>query len=207
MGARKTPAEETRERILKATAKLIIEQGYARTSTRAIAAEAGVNEVTLFRHFGSKENLFHEMVEKNSKLSQLTDTMMKPLTGDYRQDMHHIGQIFMKVMMDRSDVIRMILCEAAHFPEVRTVMAQNPRRLRLALAKYLHQQMEVGVVRKQDPELTAQAFYGVFFSYAVLRGVLDEDPASGKTPDQVAQDFVDLFVDGTIALEGKKGGM
>ena len=58
------PAEDTRGRILQAAVKLIVEQGYARTTTRAIAAEAGVNEVTLFRHFGSKEKLFHKMVEK-----------------------------------------------------------------------------------------------------------------------------------------------
>lgn len=190
--------EDTRGRILQAAVKLIVEQGYARTSTRAIAAEADVNEVTLFRHFGSKENLFHEMVERYSDLSQLIDAMLKPLTGDYRGDMLHIGRIFMQVMLERSDVIRLILCEAAHFPEVREVMAQNPRRLRLALADYLRGQMEKDVVRRQDPELAAQAFYGMFFSYAVLRGVLDEDPASGRPPEQVLEDFVNLFVDGTI---------
>ena len=50
-------ADPTHERILAAAAQIFAEQGYIRATTRAIAAAAGVNEVTLFRHFGSKKNL------------------------------------------------------------------------------------------------------------------------------------------------------
>ncbi len=195
------PPEDTRGRILYAASKLIVEQGYARTTTRAIAAEAGVNEVTLFRHFGSKENLFHEMVETYSDLSRLEGAMLAQAGGDYRQAMQHVGHIFMQVMMARADVIRLVLCESAHFPEVRSIMAQNPRRLRQALAAYLQTQMDAGRVRKQDPELCAQAFYGMFFSYGVLRNVLEEDPAAGKSAHEVVDDFVNIFVDGTICPE------
>jgi AcrR family transcriptional regulator len=191
--------EGTRGRILQAAAKLILEQGYARTSTRAIAAEADINEITLFRHFGSKEKLFHEMVETFSDLPGLTDAMLGQLSGEFRADMQHIGRVFMQVMLARADVIRLVLCEAAHFPEVREVMVNNPRRLRQALAGYLRQQMQAGRVRQADAELAAQAFYGMFFSYVVLHSVLEEDPAQHKTPEQVAVEFADLFVDGLQA--------
>ena len=55
--------DDTRIRILKAAAEIIAEKGYTRTTTRAIAEAAGVNEVTIFRHFGSKRNLFSEMIQ------------------------------------------------------------------------------------------------------------------------------------------------
>lgn len=52
--------DETRNRIMNIALKLFSEQGYTQTTTRQIAAEAGVNELTLFRHFGNKEALFQE---------------------------------------------------------------------------------------------------------------------------------------------------
>src|ERR1700722_1880627 len=50
----------TREHILDAAARLYGEHGFRGTTTRRIAQEAGVNEVTLFRLFGSKTALLLE---------------------------------------------------------------------------------------------------------------------------------------------------
>ena len=54
---------ETRSRIMEIALKLFSERGYYSTTTRQIAQEAGVNEITLFRHFGTKEKLFQETTE------------------------------------------------------------------------------------------------------------------------------------------------
>ena len=53
-------ATDSRERILDAARKVFAEHGSTGATTRRIAEEAGVNEVTLFRQFGSKENLLEE---------------------------------------------------------------------------------------------------------------------------------------------------
>jgi AcrR family transcriptional regulator len=49
-----------RELLLAAASELFGERGYAGTSTKEIAERAGVTEPMLFRHFGSKANLFQE---------------------------------------------------------------------------------------------------------------------------------------------------
>jgi AcrR family transcriptional regulator len=48
----------TRERILDAGLRTFAEKGFTGATTKEISMKAGVNEVTLFRHFGSKEALF-----------------------------------------------------------------------------------------------------------------------------------------------------
>ncbi len=48
--------------ILEAAARLFAQNGYARTSTVALAQEAGVAEGTIFRHFKSKEDLFIALI-------------------------------------------------------------------------------------------------------------------------------------------------
>lgn len=54
--------DDTRARLLAAAARVYASHGYLGATTRAIAAEAGVNEVTLFRVFGDKETLLDEAI-------------------------------------------------------------------------------------------------------------------------------------------------
>jgi AcrR family transcriptional regulator len=51
-----------RQLLLDAARDLFAERGFKGTSTRDIADRAGVTEVMIFRHFGSKANLFQESV-------------------------------------------------------------------------------------------------------------------------------------------------
>jgi len=55
----------SRERILEAAARVYSKHGFRGATTRLIAAEAGVNEVTLFRTFGSKGALLEAVLEKS----------------------------------------------------------------------------------------------------------------------------------------------
>ena len=50
--------DETRERIVEATVKLHEELGPANTSIKAIAEEAGVQRLTVYRHFPDDASLF-----------------------------------------------------------------------------------------------------------------------------------------------------
>jgi AcrR family transcriptional regulator len=51
----------TRERLLHAARELVEEGGYAAASVVAISSRAGLAAGTLYRHFGSKEELFVEL--------------------------------------------------------------------------------------------------------------------------------------------------
>jgi AcrR family transcriptional regulator len=58
---RRAPGE-VRELVLEAARELFSTHGYPSTSTKRIAERAGVAEALLFRHFGSKAQLFREAV-------------------------------------------------------------------------------------------------------------------------------------------------
>ena len=55
---------DSRDRIIRAAVDVFAEAGYRGATTRRIAQQAGVNEVTLFRHFGSKEELIEEALTR-----------------------------------------------------------------------------------------------------------------------------------------------
>jgi AcrR family transcriptional regulator len=190
-------ADETRQRILQTAAQVFAEQGYTRATTRALAAAAGVNEVTLFRHFGNKQNLFAAVIDEYAA-SALTTTLEAQITGEYHQDLLTMGNHVMQVLLQRRDAVRLMLCEATHFPEVREVMAQNPRQLRQALASYLEGQMTRGHVRQLHAEAMAQAFWGMLFAYAISLGLLAEPVSPELSTEELVAQFVDIFVRGTI---------
>ena len=80
--ARTTPngpaRDDTRARLLAAAARVYASFGYLGATTRAIAAEAGVNEVTLFRLFGDKETLLDEAIAASAASSATASLPMDP---------------------------------------------------------------------------------------------------------------------------------
>ena len=56
----------SRERILEAASRVYAKHGFRGATTRLIAIEAGVNEVTLFRTFGSKGALLEAVLEQHA---------------------------------------------------------------------------------------------------------------------------------------------
>lgn len=53
-----------KERILEAALALFAKQGYAATSTNAIARKAAVSEGLLFKHFGNKQGLLDALLKE-----------------------------------------------------------------------------------------------------------------------------------------------
>lgn len=188
--------ETTRKRIIAAAVEVGSRVGYTRATTRAIADAAGVNEVTLFRHFGSKENLFSAAIEEYGGPA-LVPVIESRLSGDYREDMFMVGGFFLGILVERKEMLHLMLCESAHIPEVRTVLARNPRELRRMLARYLEQQMKIGAVNQGHPEAMAQAFLGMFFSYAISLNILEEQVYPEIDPGELVSQFVEIFVSGT----------
>jgi AcrR family transcriptional regulator len=83
---RRSPSQgrsrETVAAILRAAALLLVEQGFAKTSTNTIAARAGVSIGSLYQYFGSKDAIFLELMAQHhrdvsalvgARLAQLDD--------------------------------------------------------------------------------------------------------------------------------------
>jgi AcrR family transcriptional regulator len=194
-------SDETRQRILQAAAMVFAEKGYARATTRALAAAAEVNEVTLFRHFGSKQNLFAAVIEQFGGPA-IKGEMEGALSGEYGHDLVTVGTRLLQLFFERKDAMRLMLCEATHFPEVQAVMVQNPRQIRRLLAETLRKQIEQGQVRPLHPEVMAQAFAGMLFSYALVEELFGDSIAPELSREELVAQFVDIFMHGTIRRRG-----
>ena len=90
---RRPGASRTREEIRAAAARLFAEQGYDRTSLRAIARAAGVDQKLVAHFFGSKQRLFVEVVELPFEPAAVLPTL-------FAGERDHVGERFAQFLLD-----------------------------------------------------------------------------------------------------------
>jgi TetR/AcrR family transcriptional regulator len=58
------PGDDRRRQLLRVAIESFAQNGFSGTKTKDIAAAAGVSEAILFRHFASKEDLYHAILDE-----------------------------------------------------------------------------------------------------------------------------------------------
>jgi AcrR family transcriptional regulator len=189
----------TRQRLLDAAFRVCAERGLHGATTREIADAARVNEVTLFRHFGSKEKLIAALFERSvaAQAESLSDT--EPDANDLNDDLHRYARRFNQMLFEHEPLIRALIGEAHRQPEAaRQVISDSVKPLRLRLMDYLRRGQEAGSVRRDlDVSPAVDAFTGM-----LLAGMLRR--TTGKKcldypHDDYIETCVDLFLRGIAA--------
>jgi AcrR family transcriptional regulator len=181
-----------KDQLLEAALQVYAESGYHGATTRRIAAAAGVNEITLFRHFGSKDVLLREALrrcqaEGTIPLPETPQDPLQELTDWSRSHLLHLHQ--------RAALIRTCLGEFAERPELVTPEISCPVQATLALADYLERLKERGLaVESVDSRAAASMLLGALFADAIGRDLVPEMYAV-STEGAVTQ-YVALFLRG-----------
>jgi len=200
-------ASRTRQQILQAAAEVFTAQGYSGATTRGIAETAGVSELTLFRHFGTKKNLFLETIRQNSALPSIEMALAGQMSGDPRQDLTLIGVQLLKTLIQRREVILMTFYEAERLPELRQIIVQVQKAQRRLLAGYLFHLAKQGLIKTTDIEISAQAFLGMLFAYAVYQALEKETSNQNESEIRsIVEVFVDIFLEGILVQDEQPDG-
>lgn len=108
----------THQRLLKTAKDLFTRQGITQTTTRQIAEVAGVNEVTLFRHFGSKPGLLLAVFDNLGVFEGIEDLKLDPSlqsSTEARQKLQaYLLQCF-HALVDNPDLVRSVVGEAGSY--------------------------------------------------------------------------------------------
>src|SRR6185369_5443910 len=107
----------SRERLLEAASRVFALQGLRGATTRGIAEAAGVNEITLFRLFGSKERLLAAVLERAATVQASALADDKSWTGDLEKDLQRYAELFNTVLEQNEHLIRTLIGEARRHPE------------------------------------------------------------------------------------------
>jgi AcrR family transcriptional regulator len=190
--------EDTKERITQAALGVFSRKGYASATTREIATEAGVNEVTLFRHYGNKENLLSAVIERFSVLPVINETLEHELVGEFRVDLKTIARHILAAWEERKQLIMIMMLEAQQHPEEIGLLKQVPILLRQRLAKYLESQAREKKLKDLHLDASAQVFLSGLFAYFLTLNLFGTQ-FHPYTTDQYVDNLIEIFLNGITA--------
>jgi AcrR family transcriptional regulator len=188
---------------MDATIKVLAHEGYHGATTKKIAEEAGVNEVTIFRRFKNKENLIREARALNKKrsLQSLEDAFKIDGDGDFREQVAALGEYMSKAINDKANFIRIAIMEMQCSPPGEKTRPEYAIAAISHLTEYFSEQIRKGNMRPVNPKSAALVFYSyVFYVDCVckINGILPD-----YENDISFSDFLDVFMTGVLAPQLK----
>ncbi|WP_052339815.1 TetR/AcrR family transcriptional regulator [Gorillibacterium massiliense] len=197
---------DTRERLLAAARDMFSEKGYTAATVRDIADRAGVREITLFRHFESKERLFSEAITDNIKKvtpqGLLPEIFQTQLSGDLLSTLRELAKTYLAFCRESIPFMRVGMIEAPRNAEFAGFITEIPRMLEQQLASYLEALHTEGKIPATDTLRMAKMFYGVLFSHVFAQYMFKGDSEINLEQDEaMLEACVSLFSKGIGAVD------
>jgi AcrR family transcriptional regulator len=190
--------EQTKERILEAAAQTFSREGIQGATTRQIAREAGVNEVTLFRHFKSKEQLLGAVLERGLASEIALMNEHSSWKENLRESMEKYARHYYSHLQKKQGFARAFIAEGQVLPEsMQTMIANVIRPVRKRLIGILADAQQAGVLRPDvNVECALDAFKNTLYAGMLRQGTYF--PRTYSTEAYI-DTVVDIFVRGIQA--------
>lgn len=163
----------TKDKIIAAAMDLVNEKGYKGATTREIAEKAGLNEVTLFRHFGNKKGILKAIIKKYEIGEFIDNTFAEKVIWDVEKDLTMLAIEHQHMLEQKKTVILLSLKEAANFPELDELIKHIPQMYTNQLEKYFTKMAELQKIKKVDPKTIASNFVLLNFGYFLMKTRMD----------------------------------
>jgi AcrR family transcriptional regulator len=188
---------DTRERILQAAARVYAQHGFRGATTRLIAIEAGVNEVSLFRTFGSKAALFEAMMQEHAAASPLPPLPEHPVNPG--EEITAWCAALLGHMREWRSLIRKSFGELEERPGAAIVMCEGPNCAATALAAYVARLQAIGGADESADVSTATSMLiSSMFGDAICRDVIPN--AFPEPAEEAPARYVAVFLRAVGAL-------
>jgi AcrR family transcriptional regulator len=177
---------QLRDRILEAAVRVYGAHGFRGATTRRIAEAAGVNEVTLFRTFGSKAALIDAAIRNRAGRDDVEHLPVVP--GDPVAELTAWATTIHADMRRMRSMIRKCMSEMEERPEMSGAACEGPCWAHKELRDYLHRVQESGLAaREVDPMIAASMLMSSLFADAMGRDMMPSiyPPASSAAEQYV----------------------
>ena len=180
---RRAGASQTREQIAAAARTLFAEAGYERATFRAIAAEAGVDPALVVHFYGSKDELFREVMQLPPELAGALAGLAEGPADQAGRRLAGFVVGAMENPASRSLVLGRIRCASSH-PDaaamVRELVGRDVVRLTAAISG-------------DRPELRAVLIGSQLVGILITRYVVGVEPLASLPPEQLIEQLAPPF--------------
>ncbi|MEV0414239.1 TetR/AcrR family transcriptional regulator [Streptomyces sp. NPDC050448] len=175
----------TRERLLDAAERVLVERGYTKTTIEHMCAAAGYTRGAFYSSFESKQDLVLALFDRHSghRLDQLERLLHDPAPGAARR----IGELLLAVDPGERNWILLFLefrLDAARSPELSARLHEHDKAVTEAVALLLD---------RNGTRINAQSL--ATFLLASREGILARTAMGGPGSDEAMGAAVDVFAE------------
>lgn len=178
--------KDTKALIIKASLDVFSNKGYVSATTLDISKQAGVSEMTLFRHFGTKNNLFILSI-KQAMGDSIIENLEIDLSLSFREFVMRLLHEKFMVISKHLSLIKMLIRETlAHtLPDDLAFTKIISNQVIQKISSYIkYHKLEI------DPESFAQLVVGLLLRYAIM----EENPVYHKLESQEQELYLKEYI-------------
>jgi len=171
----------TGERILTTAASLFAQFGYNGVSTREIAAEAQVNEVTIYRHFPRKRDLYLAVLGTELQRVQLRGELLTRLAEaqNGRVALACTFELIATTLQQQPQLLRLLQYSALELSDdLDPLLRRHLGELVEILARYVEPWIQRGELRCSNAKTLVLTLIAIVLSRGPLRRVFVGDAES-----------------------------
>jgi len=188
---------EIRARIIKAAVALFSRQGFHGTRTREIARLADVSEVTVFRYFEHKDDIFWSALHSCfSSIKPRLDLLGRSSTNKIPEVVFpEIICFLVDVVTYSPELMRLIAVALLelHGP-AEEVCRENLTPIFKTISDYLNRNMESGKVRRLNPAIVTAALTLTVIVQPELSKIVDGNPLSKLIGREAINEYSDFWL-------------
>ena len=165
---KKKPAKTlTEARIVEAAGQLFARQGYRGTSTRDISQRAKVNEVTLFRYFPRKSDLFSAAAESRLGRIRMGRELQNKLAADasIQVVVPMLTEFLLKNFFEEPDLVRLLYVAGFEVPGADQFVREYLGPFFDAIHGYFERCAAKGAIRNIEPSIAAVSLAGIMSAH------------------------------------------
>jgi AcrR family transcriptional regulator len=200
-----------RDAALKAAERQFLTTGYESVTMDSIATESGVAKQTLYSYFGSKRELFLELVSARTmaaSASVLAEVPAVDTVTDPRALLHDVLRAQLKTVLTPTilGLRRLVIGEVTRSPELAAALYEHgPRKAIAKLAGILRAFSDRGVLRVVDADLAATQLNWLVMGEPVNRAMHLGDEAAKMSDAEIELQVgaaLDTFLGGAVEFLG-----
>ena len=184
--------------ILEAAGNLFIRHGLSRVTMDTVAREAGVSKLTVYNHFGNKDQLFETVIRSKCE-SYMRDDLLAEMDGrDPLNELRVLGQAFVNIIYDDEALAmhRTVMSESRNNQKIARLFYRSaPERVFEQMEAYLGNLERFGQYHFPDVHRAADIFFSLFQGDTHMRTALGIDPKPRQAAlEKLARDNAALFL-------------
>jgi len=169
---------EAESRILASAARMFANYGYNGVSTRDIASKAGVNEVTIYRHYPRKRDLYVAVLDAELQQVKLRGDLLAAIAEacNGKSAVARTFELIAATMTQRADLLRLVQYSALELgDDIDPLLRRHLGQLIEVIARYLEPWVNKGELRCSSAKALVLSLIAIILNHESLHRLFSSD--------------------------------